>query len=169
MFFDTVNRNHQLQCNANSDMSLDKTLLTLTALRDDLKILCRPGAILDSKRSGRPSINEETIDAVLIAFHHSPRKSIRVASNELAIPQSTVHKVLDKHFDSMLTNYKLFKLFRIISLAEQFLMKKFFSAWMITMTILNVWFSQTKHLFTYLGNSISITLQYKNHKILMRL
>ena len=47
------------------------------------------GSILDRKRSGRPSIDEETVDAVRVAFHCSPKKSIRVASNELAIPRST--------------------------------------------------------------------------------
>ena len=52
--------------------------------------------ILDCKRSGRPSIDEESVDAVHVAFHRSPRKSIRVASNKLAIPGSTVHKVLHK-------------------------------------------------------------------------
>ena len=69
-------------------MSLDKTLFTL---RDGLKIFMETGSILDPKRSGRPSIDEETIDAVCVAFHHSPKKSIRVASNELAIPRSTVN------------------------------------------------------------------------------
>ena len=54
------------------------------------------GNILDCKRLGRPSIDKETIDAVHVAFYHSPRKSIHVASNELAITQSTVHKVLHK-------------------------------------------------------------------------
>ena len=54
------------------------------------------GSILDRKRLGRPSIDEETVNAVRVAFHRSPRKSIRVASNELAIPRSTVHKVLHK-------------------------------------------------------------------------
>ena len=52
------------------------------------------GSILDRKRSGKPSIDEETVDAVRVAFHCIPRKSIRVASNKLAIPRSTVHKVL---------------------------------------------------------------------------
>ena len=46
--------------------------------------------------TGRPDIDEETVDAVRVAFHRSPNKSIRVASNELAIPQSTVHTVLHK-------------------------------------------------------------------------
>ena len=59
----------------------------------------------DRKRSGRPSIDEETVDAVRVAFHRSPRKSIRVASNELAIPRSTVHKVLYKRL--WLHAYKL--------------------------------------------------------------
>ena len=63
------------------------------------------GSILDRKRSGRPSIDEETVDAVRVAFHRSPRKSIRVASNKLAIPRSTVHKVLHKRL--RLHAYKL--------------------------------------------------------------
>ena len=53
-------------------------------------------SILDGKRLGRPNINEETVDAVHIAFDRNPRKSIRIASNELAIPQSTVYKILHK-------------------------------------------------------------------------
>jgi len=52
--------------------------------------------ILDRKRSDRPNINEETVDVVRVAFHRSPRNSIHVASNELAIPRSTFHKVLNK-------------------------------------------------------------------------
>ena len=74
-------------------MSLDKTLLTLTALRDGLKILWKPEAFWIAKD---PGIDEETVDAVRVAFHRIPRKSIRVASNDLAIPRSTVHKVLHK-------------------------------------------------------------------------
>ena len=62
-------------------------------------------SILDGKRSGRPSIDEETVDVVRVAFHRSPRKSIRIASNELAIPRSTVHKVLHKRL--RLHAYKL--------------------------------------------------------------
>ena len=54
------------------------------------------GSILDRKRSGRPTIDEEIADAVHAAFHCSLRKSIFVASNKLAIPQSTVHTVLHK-------------------------------------------------------------------------
>ena len=54
------------------------------------------GSILDRKKSGRPSIDEESVDAVRVAFYRSPRKSVRVASNELAIPRRTVHKVLNK-------------------------------------------------------------------------
>ena len=40
-----------------------------------------------------------------VAFHRSPRKSIRIASNELVIPRSTVHKVLHKRLQ--LHAYKL--------------------------------------------------------------
>ena len=52
--------------------------------------------LLTCERSGRPNINEETVDAVRVTFHRSPSKSIRVESNEFAIPRSTVHKVLHK-------------------------------------------------------------------------
>ena len=61
-----------------------------------LKNFMETSSILDRKRLGRPSIDEETVDAVCVAFHHSPRKLIRAASNKLAISQSTVHKVLHK-------------------------------------------------------------------------
>ena len=87
-------------------MSLDKTLLTLTALRDGLKILWKP-AVFWIARSDRPSIDEETVDAVHVAFHHSPRKSIHVPSNELAIPQSTVHKVLHKQLQLYAYNLQI--------------------------------------------------------------
>ena len=56
------------------------------------------GSILDCKRSGTPSIDEETVDAVHVAFHCNPRKSIHVTLNELAVPPSTVDKVLHKRF-----------------------------------------------------------------------
>ena len=69
------------------------------------KNLMETGNILDLKRSGRPSIDEETVYAVRVAFHRSPRKSICVASNELAVPRSTVYKVLHKQF--RLHAYKL--------------------------------------------------------------
>ena len=69
-------------------MSLDKALFTQTALKDGLKIFCK-----------------EAVDVVQVAFHCSPRKSIHVASNELAIPQSTVSKVLHKQL--WLHAYKL--------------------------------------------------------------
>ena len=87
------------------------------------------GSILYRKRSGRPSIDEETVDAVRVAFHRSPKKSTCVALNELAILRSTVHKVLHKRFfGSMLTSYKLFELLsRMITLAEQLLLNKFYS------------------------------------------
>ena len=65
---------------------------------------------LDRKSSGRASIDEQTVDAVHVAFHRGPGKSIRVASNKLAIRRSTVEKFYINDFGSMLTSYKLFKL-----------------------------------------------------------
>ena len=133
------------------------------------KSFMETGSILDRKRSGRPSIDEETVDAVRVAFHCSSRKSIRVASNELAIPRSTVHKVLHKRL--RLHAYKLQivqALSRMIALAEQLSLKKFFSALMMTMATLTVCVFPTKQLFMYPGKSISITFEYGVHKILAR-
>ena len=112
-----MNRNHQLQYNANSDMSLDKTFVTLTALR--FKSSMETGSILDRKRSGSASIDGETVDAVRVTFYCSPRKSIGVAPNELAISRSTVHKVF--HKQPWLHACKL----QLIALAKQLLLKKF--------------------------------------------
>ena len=50
-----------------------------------LKNFMETGSILDCKRLGRPSIDEKTVVAVLVAFHRSPRKSIRVASIVLLV------------------------------------------------------------------------------------
>ena len=95
------------------------------------------GRILDRKRSGRPSIDEETVNVVRVAFHRSPGKSIRVASNKLAIPRSTVHEVLQKRHRLHAYKFKLFKLLCwMITLAEQLLLKKFFGALIMTMTTL---------------------------------
>jgi len=55
------------------------SLLKLITLRDGLKSLWKPSSILDRKRSGRPDIDKENVNAVRVAFHRSPRKSIRVA------------------------------------------------------------------------------------------
>ena len=39
-------------------------------------------------------LNEEAIEPVRTTFARSPRKSIRKASNELQIPRSTIHKII---------------------------------------------------------------------------
>ena len=70
--------------------------LHINSIKRWFKNLMESGSILNRKKSGRPSTDEKTVDAVRVAFHRSPRKSIRVASNKLAIPRSTVHKILHK-------------------------------------------------------------------------
>ena len=128
------------------------------------------GSILDCKRSGRPSIDEETIDAVRVGFHRSPRKSIRVASMNLLFLEAQFTKFYINDCGSMLTSYKLFKLLsRMITRAEQLLLKKFFSALMMTMATLTVWFFPTKQLFMYREKSVSITFEYGDQKILARM
>ena len=84
------NRNHQLQYNANSD-EFGQDSPHINNIKRSFKNFKENGSILDRKRSGRPSIDKEVVDAVRVTFHRRPRKSIRAASNELAIPRSTVH------------------------------------------------------------------------------
>jgi hypothetical protein len=54
------------------------------------------GSVCDKERTGRPRVNQDTVDAVRHAFRQNPRKSVRKASRELQIPRSTVHKILKK-------------------------------------------------------------------------
>ena len=80
-------------------MSLDKTLLTLTALRDSLKILWKPATFWIAKDRVGQALMKRLLMLLCytcVAFHRSPRKSILVVSNELAILRSTVCKVLHK-------------------------------------------------------------------------
>ena len=79
--------------------------LQIYSIKRWFKNFTETGSILGRKRLGRPSIDEYTVDAVRVKFHRSPRKSIRFASNELAIPRSTAHKVLHKQL--LLHAYKL--------------------------------------------------------------
>ena len=60
----------------------------INSIKRWFKNFMETGSISDRKRSGWPSIDEEAVDAVRVKFHRSPRKSIRAASNELAIPRS---------------------------------------------------------------------------------
>jgi hypothetical protein len=54
------------------------------------------GSVGDHKRTGSPSVSEETADAEHDAFQRSPQKSTHHASHELQIPQSTVVTILHK-------------------------------------------------------------------------
>ena len=124
----------------------------------------KTGSILDRKRSGRPNIDEETVDALPVAFHRSPRKSIRVASIELAIPRSTVHKVLYKRL-----RLHAFKLKVIQTLKPDDHHRRAAFAEEILQPIDDDNDILKKHLFMYPGKSVSITFEYGYHKILMKL
>ena len=92
-------------------------------------------SILDCKRSGKPSNDEEMVDAVCVAFHRTSRKSIHVHQINLLFIEAEFAKLYINDFGSMHTSCKLFKLLsRMITLAAQLLLKKFFSASMVIMT-----------------------------------
>jgi transposase len=69
------------------------------------KKLKETGSLLDKKLSGRPSVSDESVEAIRTSFLRSPRKSVRKCARELGLPKTIVHRVLKKrlHF----TGYKL--------------------------------------------------------------
>ena len=78
------------------------------------------GSILDHKRSGRPSIDEETVDAMHVAFHRTPGNQSVLNQINLQSLEKQFIKFYINDFRSMFTNYKLFKfLSRMIALAEE--------------------------------------------------
>ena len=111
------------------------------------------GSVIDRKKSSRSRIDEEAVDAARVAFLRTPRKSVRVASKNFFFVEAQFTKFYKNDFGSMLTRFKLFKLSsQMIDPAEQLLLKKFFSAQMMTMTrpTLTVWLkfiNRTKNLF----------------------
>lgn len=54
------------------------------------------GCLCKGKSPGRPRVSEEQVEKIHDAFEGSPRKSTRRASRELAIPQTTVWRVLKR-------------------------------------------------------------------------
>ena len=52
-----------------------------TSIKRWFKNFMETGSILDCKRSGMPSIVEEIVDAVRVAFHRSPYSNIMLVKN----------------------------------------------------------------------------------------
>ena len=55
------------------------------------------GCLSKGKSSARPSMIEEHVEQVSDAFARSPKKSVRRASCELAIPVMSVWRILQRH------------------------------------------------------------------------
>ena len=77
------------------------------------------GSVLKGKTTSRPRVSDERVEEVRDAFVRSPSKSIRVASRQLNMPISTVHKVLHKRLH--LYAYKLQLLHHIQHVANHLL------------------------------------------------
>ena len=54
------------------------------------------GSVLKKSGGARKVVSESRVEAIRATFARSPKKSVRIASRELAIPKSTVHDVLHK-------------------------------------------------------------------------
>ena len=150
-------------------MSLDKTLHTLTALRDGLKILWKPAAFWIANDEVGQALMKRLLMLSVSHFIAAQGNQFVLHQMNLLFLEAQFTKFYINDFGSMFTSYKLFKLLsRMIALAEQLSLKQFFSALMMTMATLTVCVFPTKQLFMYPGKSISITFEYKVHKILAR-
>ena len=63
------------------------------------------GSVAKKHGGGRKRVSEDNVQRISETFQRSPRKSIHRASQELAIPKSTVHRVVRKRLK--LYAYKL--------------------------------------------------------------
>lgn len=54
------------------------------------------GSLLDAKRSGRPSLGNEFVEAIKESYLQNPTKSVRTCAQQLGLKKTTVHKVLKK-------------------------------------------------------------------------
>ncbi|PSN39320.1 hypothetical protein C0J52_23596, partial [Blattella germanica] len=54
------------------------------------------GSVPKKHGGGRKRVSEDNVQRISETFQRSPRKSIHRASQELAIPKSTVHRVVRK-------------------------------------------------------------------------
>ena len=64
------------------------------SIRRWVRLFKESGCLCKGKSPGRPRVSEEHVERIHDAFQRSPRKSTREASRELAIPQTTVWRVL---------------------------------------------------------------------------
>jgi transposase len=60
------------------------------------KQLKETGSLLDKKRSRRPSVSDESVEAIWTSFLRSPRKLVRKCARKLGLLKTTVHRVLKK-------------------------------------------------------------------------
>uniref|UniRef100_UPI00358DF386 uncharacterized protein isoform X1 n=2 Tax=Myxine glutinosa TaxID=7769 RepID=UPI00358DF386 len=74
--------------------TFDNEPLTQRDLYVWMKKFEETGSVLKQHGRGKHRTSEEDIERIRAAFHKSPMKSIRRASNELQIPRSTVHKIV---------------------------------------------------------------------------
>ena len=78
----------------NSFMAARGTCPDAKTIRDIFKKFKETGSVHDRKRSGRPTIDEDTLFLVSAAYVHSPKKSLRKGAKELAVPKSSIHRIL---------------------------------------------------------------------------
>jgi hypothetical protein len=54
------------------------------------------GSPLDKQRSGRPSVNDKSVENIRNNSIRSPKKSVRKCSRELGLLKTTVYRVFEK-------------------------------------------------------------------------
>jgi hypothetical protein len=87
-----------LQCKCDFVLVSGKDLPTKMLIYKWYKMFDQTGCIHKGRVHGRIAVAEAQLDTVCVAFIHSPCKSTRHAAWHLNMPQTTVHKILLKHF-----------------------------------------------------------------------
>ena len=78
------------------------------------------GCLCKGKSSGRPRVSEEKVRRIQESFERSPRKSTRIASRELGIPQPTVLACVEAPFTvQAIKNYEVSPSFWITVYIDQ--------------------------------------------------
>ena len=78
----------------NFERKFHQKSLTDKDVRELLTKFQRTGSVLDDSRNGRPRKSGERMELVREAFEEDPQLSTRRASNMLAIPRASIHRIL---------------------------------------------------------------------------
>ena len=94
----------------NFERKFHQKSLTDKDVRELLTKFQRTGSVLDGSRNGRPRKSGERMELVREAFEEDPQLSTRRASNMLAIPRASIHRILGCDLKKIPYHFQVFHL-----------------------------------------------------------